>query len=381
MATATKERKKTCSGITLDLSEFRNAVKIAGLAVRKSSHNSAITNLCVGNGLVTGTDLDCRIDVEVMDAQCQPILLPKDRLHTILLNATGDTVTLTPDGTTCKIETKGCEWRLPTESAVDYPLWEPTGLHSMFSMPGDEFKRAVRSVIYAIDRQSSRYALGGVLVECVGNKSWFVATDGRRISVSEVSREAATDDFVSEPKELEKKSPIIPPAPLVWLSQNAGSQESVSLECDKQVFRGNVGGITVTCKLIDGRFPKWRDIFKDELPAPHSVRRDELIHAVSCAAVVSTEASKGVRFVFDGGTLTLTASSSEAGESQVKCPVDVSGESATVKLDPKFVQSFLKPFDADDEPCVNVYVCKDDGKTVMKVDNCSGVIMPLAEDA
>jgi DNA polymerase-3 subunit beta len=385
MATATKERKtkeKNRAGITLNLNELRRAVKIAGMAVARKSHNSAITNVCIGNGLVTGTDLDCRIDVELIDAQCEPILLPKDRLHTILLNATGDTVTLTPDGSTCKIKAKGCEWKLPTEPASEFPLWEPEDLHPMLAVTGDEFRRAVKSVIYAIDRESSRYALGGVFIECVGNTAFFVATDGRRMSIAEVGREAATDDFVNDPKGTEKKSPIVPTSPMVWLSNEAGSDETVALECDAKTFRGNVGGITVTCRLIDGRFPRWRDVLGEELPKAHSVCRDDLVHAVSCAAVVATESSKGVRFAFSGDTLTLTAKSSEAGQSEVECRVDAPAEAATVKLDPKYVHSFLKPFGQDNEPCVSIHVCKPDGKTVMKVgDSYTGVIMPLAEDA
>jgi len=385
MATATKERpskEKNRAGITINLNELRRAVKIAGMAVARKSHNSAITNVCIGNGLVTGTDLDCRIDVELIDAQCEPILLPKDRLHTILLNATGDTVTLTPDGSTCKIKAKGCEWKLPTEPASEFPLWEPEDLHPMLAVTGDEFSRAVKSVIYAIDRESSRYALGGVFIECVGNTAFFVATDGRRMSIAEVGREAATDDFVNDPKGTEKKSPIVPTSPMVWLSNRAGSDETVAIECDSKTFRGNVGGITVTCRLIDGRFPRWRDVLGEELPKAHSVCRDDLVHAVSCAAVVATESSKGVRFSFSGDTLTLTAKSSEAGQSEVECRVDAPAEAATVKLDPKYVHSFLKPFGQDNEPCVSIHVCKPDGKTVMKVgDSYTGVIMPLAEDA
>ena len=385
MATATKERpskEKTRAGITLSLSEFRKAVKIAGMAVARKAHNSAITNVCVGNGLVTGTDLDCRIDVELMDAQCEPILLPKNRLHTILMNATGNTVTLTPDGATCKIKTTGCEWKLPTEPASEFPLWEPDDLHPMMTLTGDEFRRAVKSVIYAIDRESSTYALGGVLIECVGNTAFFVATDGRRMSIAGVGREAATDDFVGEPKGTEKKSPIVPTSPLVWLSNEAGADETVSIECDAKAFRGNVGGITVTCRLIEGRFPRWRDVLGQDLPQAHSVSRSDLAHAVSCAAVVATESSKGVRFAFSGDTLTLTAKSSEAGQSEVECHVQSPADAATVKLDPKYVHNFLKPFGQDDEPCVAIHICKPDGKTVMKVgDSYTGVIMPLAEDA
>jgi DNA polymerase-3 subunit beta len=380
MATATRERKTT--GITLDLEEFKRAVRIAGMAVARKANNSAITNVCIGNGLVTGTDLDCRIDVELMDAQCEPILLPKSRLHTILLNATGSTVTLTPDGSTCKIKAKGCEWKLPTEPASEFPLWEPEDLHPMMTLTGDEFRRAVKSVIYAIERESSRYALGGVLIECVGNTAFFVATDGRRMSIAEVGREAATDDFVGEPKGTDKKSPIVPTSPLVWLSSEAGADETVSIECDAKTFRGNVGGITVTCRLIEGRFPRWRDVLGQELPQAHSVSRSDLAHAVSCAAVVATEASKGVRFAFSGDTLTLTAKSSEAGQSEVECHVESPADPATVKLDPKYVHHFLKPFGQDDEPCVAIHICKPDGKTVMKVgDSYTGVIMPLAEDA
>lgn len=385
MATATKERpskEKNRASITLNLNELRRAVKIAGMAVARKSHNSAITNVCIGNGLVTGTDLDCRIDVELIDAQCDPILLPKNRLHTILLNATGDTVTLAPDGSTCKIKAKGCEWKLPTEPASEFPLWEPEDLHPMLAVTGDEFRRAVKSVIYAIDRESSRHALGGVFIECVGNTAFFVATDSRRMSIAEMGREAATDDFVNDPKGTEKKSPIVPTSPMVWLSNEAGSDETVALECDAKTFRGNVGGITVTCRLIDGRFPRWRDVLGEELPKAHLVCRDDLAHAVSCAAVVATESSKGVRFAFSGDTLTLTAKSSEAGQSEVECRVDAPAEAATVKLDPKYVHSFLKPFGQDNEPCVSIHVCKPDGKTVMKVgDSYTGVIMPLAEDA
>ena len=120
----------------------------------------------------------------------------------------------------------------------------------------------------------------------------------------------------------------------------------------------------------------------EELPEAHSVSRNDLVHALSCAAVVATESSKGVRFAFSGDTLTLTAKSSEAGQSEVECHVDAAAEAATVKLDPKYVHSFLKPFGQDNEPCVCIHICKPDGKTVMKVgDSYTGVIMPLAEDA
>lgn len=382
MATATKERKKTSSGITLNLAEFKKAVNDAAHAVPSKPARQVLSNLKIGHGLVVGTGLECQIEVELLEAQCEPILLPAGRLKAILGNAMGDEVTLTPDGTTCKIKVGRCEWRIPTESSNEFPVWKPAGLHAMLHLTGDQFNRAYRAVEYAIDSQSSRYALGGVFIECFGDRAHFVATDGRRLSVFAVGRDAATDDFVAKPNGTQKKAPIVPSGVLGWLTTFADKNDTVTLSCDDSVMQANVGHITVTCKLIDGRFPQWADVLNGDFLLPHSVARDELERCVKCAAVVETESSKGVRFAFDGDTLTLTAKSSEAGESKIECPVDSAGDPCTLKLDPRFVEECLKPFGTDDEPCVEIHVAKADDKTMMKIgDNFTCVIMPLSEDA
>ena len=53
---------------------------------------------------------------------------------------------------------------------------------------------------------------------------------------------------------------------------------------------------------------------------------------------MTSEQSKGVTYKFAESALTLTAMSSEAGESKVSCDVSKYGRDASVKLDPQFVK-------------------------------------------
>jgi DNA polymerase-3 subunit beta len=382
MATATKERKKSkADGITFDLQEFSNAVRIASIAVPARAARPSLTNLLIGDGLITGSDSEFQIDVEVAGAKCTPMLLPKDRLCKILANAVGNKVTLTPSAESCEIAIGRGTWTLPMADAAEFPRMETDRLHTMITLPGEQLRRAAKSVIYAIDRESSRYALGGVFIECVGEKATFVATDGRRLSLCGVNRDAATDDFVRDPKGTEKKAPIVPTKPLWCIANQAADNDSVVIECSQRFFKGTAGGVTVTASLIGGEFPKWHGIVPKDLPAPTMVRRETLLQAVSAAAVVATQESKGVVFTFTKGCLTLEAKSAEAGNSSVEIEIESVAHETSVKLDPAFVNSFLKPFGTNDEPEVAFHVCGHDKKTVLKVgDSCTGVIMPLAAD-
>lgn len=384
MATATAELKRTKGDrITLDYGALLRAVKIASHAVATRPTKAVMGSLCIGNGLVSGYTLgEYRVDVELLEAHCAPVLLPRDRLQKILQNSTHDDVTLIPEGSVCVLKIGRGEWRLPTEDANEFPLWEPTGLHNMPSLPSDEFARAARHVIYAIDKDSNRYSLGGVLVEAIGDKVHFVATDGRRLCHAVCGHDTATDDFVREPKGMQKPAPILPVLPLAQLLNQCNANLTVSMKFGNGIFVANVGDVTVTATTIQGKFADWQDVFPDELPPGNAVSRALLDSAVKAAGVVTSEASRGVRFVFRNRGLTLKAKSSEGGESEVQCDVSEYHADAKMTLNPAYVTQFLRPFGNDHEPCVTMHVCPGDGRTVLTVgDEYRGVIMPLAEDA
>jgi len=367
MATTTKKRH----AIELAASDLRAALAAVSPAVPSRSAKPIYQHVRLGDGLLTGSDGEIRIDVN-LDYQGDAILLPQHRLSEILRNASGDTVVLEPKGTTCVLEIGAAKWTLPTESAAEYPLWEPANAKPVTRLPADQFVRAVKGVVFSADDETSRFALGAVLVEVKAETVSFVATDGRRLSLVECEHDLAVDDSQT----------LVPSRVMRILSRlaEADADGSIQLEATDKEVVATVGAATVTARLIDGRFPKWRDVVPELDAEPTTVLAEQLLAAVKAAAIVTTEASRGVDFTFSDKGLWLHGKSSEAGESSVTCELVEAGTACTVKLDPKYVRQWLEGLPSDGEPTVSVQAKDGDSAVVFRTDVNTGVVMPMAKD-
>ena len=56
------------------------------------------------------------------------------------------------------------------------------------------------------------------------------------------------------------------------------------------------------------------------------------------------------------------------------------GDAGTVKLDPAFVVDFLRTLDGEADPTVTVEIGKPGEAVVLRCDDVTGVIMPLAQE-
>lgn len=367
MATATKER----TGLTMAAGELLAAVMDVTRVVSSRGPKPILANVRIGDGLITGTNLEIRIDREIAE-QCEPMLLPAERLTAILRTCKhDDDVTLTPKGSTVTIKCGRGKWDLPTESVEEFPTWEATDAKAVCRLPADQFVRAIRAVSYACDAESSRYALGAVLIDVTGGDPTFVATDGRRLSAVKTETDQAVDDSQT----------LVPAVAARFAATLAERSEgSVQIEATKSDVVFTFDGGVLTARLVDGRFPKWRDVFPEATTEPHVLERSELLAATRAAGVVASEQSKGVTYDF-GETLTLTARSSEYGESKVKADVVQAGTPCKVKMDPVFVRDYLTGLPADEEPNVSIYATGPGGAVTLACGEYRGVIMPLSEDA
>ena len=185
--TATATKTKPASGIRLPRTDLLAALQAVGKAISSRTPKPILRNVRIGDGIITGTDLEVRVD-RAIEADCEPFLVPWDRLLNIVREARGDEVTLKQKDTSIVVKCGGGSWTLPTEDAREFPAWEPEGLRFVCRMPAEQFHRAVRATVYATDNQSSRYALGAVCLD-VDRESGevnFIGTDGRRLSVARV---------------------------------------------------------------------------------------------------------------------------------------------------------------------------------------------------
>ena len=372
--TATKERRKTRSGgTTLSAPALKAALAAVAAAVPGKSVRPVLQNVLLSSGVLTGSDGEVRIDVELDAPPGVNFLLPKDRFAAILGSFSGDEITITPDATSCVIHAGHGTWTLPTEDVAEYPAWSVTGSKPITRLPADQFVRAVRGVVFATDTDSSRYALGAVLIEVKGDVVTLVATDGRRLASVQCDHDQAVDDSQT----------LVPSRVMAIIARLAdhSGDDSVQLEATGKEIVATIGTAKVTASLIEGRFPRWRDVVPERDAKPTTVERASLFAATRAAAICSSEESKGVTFAFSADGIWLQGKSSEKGESSVMCEIVDAGDKATVKLDPAFVVEWLNGIAGDADPNVEVEAVDAESAVILRCGDNTGVIMPLAVDA
>jgi DNA polymerase-3 subunit beta len=372
MTTATATRKRRSSGIVLATATLKAALADVAAAVPTRPAKPTLAYVLLGGGTLTATDLELQIAVDV-PYDGEPILLPHARLRAILAEARSEEVTITPDGTSCVVTAGRGTWRLPVESAAEWPTWHHEPLRTLVRVPCDQFARAVKGCVYATDNDSSRYALGAVLIEVLGGDCSFVATDGRRLSHVAVEHDQAVDDGTA----------LVPARVLASLASVAArGDDAVQLEASEHELVATLPGCVVTARQIAGRFPRWRDVLpKDRAGAIETVvARGDLLAATRAAAIVTSEQSKGVDFTFSADGVTLHGQSAEYGQSDVTIEVVSGGDPVKVKLDPVFVVEWLRGLTNEDDPNVTIELVDPQSACLLRCDDCTGVIMPLSND-
>jgi DNA polymerase-3 subunit beta len=328
--------------------------------------------------VLSATDLEVGIRTEIEGVEVAApgaVLLPSGRLGAIVRESPPGTIfEIHADGTAAVVKAPRSEFRLPAEDPLEFPAVAAFPSGDCFEIAAPLARELVRRTVFATDNESSRYALGGVLLELSPQGVIAVGTDGRRLAKMEGPAGAGG----GSPPEAQ---PIVPARAMQLIERCLGHAEEpvqVAVSAAEVVVRS--GRTTISARRVDGRFPRWRDVFPER---PEAVRvglvAGPFLAAVRQAAIVTSEQSKGVDFSFEPGQLVLSGRSAESGESRVELPLDYAGAAVRIKLDPRFVADFLRVLDPG--AVVTVELTDAQSACVCRTEDGYGyVIMPLAAD-
>ena len=375
-AIKTREKKKSSvsrqeirggnTELALRAGKLKAALLVVGKAINTRAINPLLANVLIEMGTITAGDGEMRITTPIDGAGGPALLIPHDRLSRIVAAVAPDAeMIISTSGTQCEILCGHGRWLLPTSDPAEYPRHTPEEFRPIAHLPGDQFSRLMKSVNCATDKDSSRYALGGVLLEFRLGLLSMIATDGRRLHVSEAEIDQALDDSTT----------IVPGRVIdVILSIVGSSEESLQLEANRTEVMAEIGGTIVTARLLEGRFPKWRDIVPAEQPAT-TVGVAQLLECVRQGSICRSEMTMGSQFVIIDTALAVSSESSEYGRSHASCDVIGSGK-VTVKLDAAYVIKFLETLDAS--ATVTIEATSHESASVFRCGETFAVIMPMA---
>lgn len=368
--------------LTCDREKLQNAFQTASMVAPTRSPKPILQNVKLeaagSQATLLATDLESAIRVDVPGIEAEApgeVVLPIGRFGSILRESNDAAIRLESDGSNVVIRGDHSEFRLPAENPAEFPAVVEFKESKYHEAPARLLLQMIRRTAFATDNESSRYALGGVLLEFHEDRLIAVGTDGRRLAKMEGPAQSVAGHKSGEQM-------TIVPTRAMHLLERAINDADAEVQI---AARGNdvlvkTPRVTIYSRLVEGRFPKWRDVFPTR---PDAEKIDlvvgQLHTAVRQAAIVTSEESRGVDFTFQDGLLVLSGQAAEHGQSRVELPIAYQGREITIKLDPKYVAEFLKVLDPDKTFTLDI---KDsDSAAVCSTDDGYGyVIMPLAKD-
>ena len=331
-----------------------------------------------GGSTLMATDLEVGIRHRVLGMKVdQPgaAVLPTARFSSILRTSDDPELAVEWEGDRLVVRGLRSEFTLPGEDPNLYPEvpdFAATGYHVVAAA---DLRKLIRRTIFATDVESTRYALGGVLVELTAESITMVGTDGRRLA--RMSADAQAENGAANPS----GSPVVPVKALKLIERNLDDGDPpvhVAVQGTSAVLVRTERAV-IYSRLVEGRFPRYQDVFPANVDVKIRLEAGPLRLAVEQASIVTSEESRGVDFTFADGALRLSSQAADVGSSHVELPIAYEGKPVEITFDPRYLSDALKTLDDNAEVTAELIDAKN--AAVFKTeDRYTYVVMPLTRD-
>jgi DNA polymerase-3 subunit beta len=328
--------------------------------------------------ILMATDLEVGIRYRVLGVKVDKpgaVILPTQRVQSILRTSTDEELAVEVDDDNLIIRGLHAEFRLPSEDPDLFPEPPDFTATAFHVVSAADLKRLIRRTMFATDVESTRYALGGVLVELSGETITMVGTDGRRlaraIAPAEVEGGAAAP----------AGQPVIPVKALKLIERNLDDDDPpvhLAIQTGTAAVLRTERAVIYT-RLVEGRFPRYQDVFPSNVEVRVPMEAGPLLSAVEQASIVTSEESRGVDFAFGNGQLKLASQAADVGKSQIEMPISYEGKPVEITFDPRYLIDALKTLD----PTATITAELIDARNaaVFKTeDDYTYVVMPLTRE-
>lgn len=368
--------------ITFERDKFWKVFQIAAAVAPPRSPKIILQNVLLDvsedRAVLMATDMEVGVRLEIEDVDVESTgqaVIPVSRLSMIIRESNDEKLTLDADSERTIITGKQSRFELSAQNPDEFPQIDTFEETDYFEINTGVFKELIKRTLFATDTDSSRYALGGLLLEVDGETLTAVGTDGRRLAKMEGKISA-----VGNPT-LKANETIVPAKSMQLIERILNDDETavkLAARSNDLMMAFNEG--VIYSRLLEGRFPRWRDVLPSRSESTKiNLTVGPMYSAIRQAAIVASEESRGIDFTFNDGSLVLSNRTAEIGESRIEVPVSYEKGELSVTLDHRYVADFLKvlkedkSFVFDIENAESAAYCHTD-------DSYGYVIMPLSRD-
>jgi len=333
----------------------------------------------------TNLDLGARCSVKADVSTEGSITLPVKEVGRIVRELADIEVSVeTSDHAKATISTRGSIFNVVGMDSKEFPPLPELEEQKEFTLERNEIISMLKSVSYAQSVNEERYMLKGVFFQFSKEKLSLVATDGRRLAVT--NREMK----VEEGEEGEFILPSLTVSEIEKLP-DIGSEISISFTDRQVAFElkvkaddNSTGGfresVYLVSKVVEGKYPNYKQVIPKDDFNHAEIERELMQECVHRAALVSDEK---VTLRIKSEEMEITGQS-VVGDACESMPITYSGEDAAVSFNPRFLLDPLKSITKDK---ISLEFRDDMSPGVFKVNEAEGnklsflcVVMPIRTD-
>jgi DNA polymerase-3 subunit beta len=238
-----------------------------------------------------------------------------------------------------QVSAGGARFHLRVLPPDDFPRLPEPGSESGVRLPAQAFIDTVERVARSASRDETRPHLTGVLVSASASDLRMVATDSYRLSVKETTLESPVA------ADLEVNVPARALQELGRVAGAGGGDIEVWHHESQVVFR--VDGVALSSRLVEGRFPNYRQLLPETYEHELRVNRGELLEVVRRIGLMAQK-NAPLKLAFSEGSLEVSAQTPDVGRASESLPVPFKGEPLEIGFNPDFLRDGLESADGDD---------------------------------
>jgi DNA polymerase-3 subunit beta len=285
---------------------------------------------------LTATDLDvtiaCAVEAKVKKPGASTV--PVKRLFGIVRELSNSEMDIEVDEKhACTVRSGPSFYKINGLSADEFPPMPKFKEDKKVVLPQETVKGMMKKTSFAISTDESRYVLNGIFLSLKDHKMTMVATDGRRLALVDEEVDIAENshgEFIVPAKTVNELNRLLQDKGELEL-RYAENQASFTLKDEKG------SSILIVTKLIEGNYPNYRQVIPAETKERVSLVREEFLHALRRAEIMTSEKSNSVKLSFGKNKLEITANSPEVGEAKESLAVNYKGAEIAIAFNPKYM--------------------------------------------
>ncbi len=231
------------------------------------------------------------------------------------------------------VKTLSGEFKIPCLDASEYPKPPELIKENLIELDSSVLHSGLRSTLFCASKDETKQVLTGINIKSADNSICFAATDGHRLSVTEIESNLLTG------LELTIPSSVVSSIDSLLLKEKV---DTVTMAMDDDLIQFSTENLLISCRRLQGAYPQYRGLIPVAFDKTLTVNRRSFISAVELVSVVADQKNGLVNCTLGQDGTVVEASNTALGNGSQSLDSTLAGEPMKVAFNASYLLDGLK---------------------------------------